>query len=303
MSSIETASAPSTVASASASVELSTAAGTASAASSAVSAATGVARIARALEGGEALVPFVTCGDPDLETTEELVVALAGAGAALVELGIPFSDPTAEGPEVQAANLRALVGGATVDKAFQLVKRVRERTDVPLAFVTYANVVFCHGVERFARRMAEAGVDALVLPDIPFEEKEEFAGPCRAAGVAFASMVAPTSGDRVQAIAQGADGLVCCALSLGAVGAQGDPVEAKDLVERVRRANPDVPCLVDAGTATPEDAAPLAAVADGIVVGGAIVRLAAEHGRASAGPAAECLRTLKAAIAEAAGRA
>ena len=167
----------------------------------------GAARVAAAFEGGKkAFIPFVTCGDPDLETTERLVLAMAGAGAGLIELGIPFSDPTAEGPVIQAANLRALSGGVTTDDAFELVRRVREQTDVPLAFMTYANVVYSYGTERFCDRMAEVGVDALILPDVPFEEKAEFALPCRERGLALVSLIAPTSAGRVREIAADAEG-------------------------------------------------------------------------------------------------
>lgn len=261
-------------------------------------AATGLARIARAFEGGKAFVPFVTCGDPDLETTEELVVAMAEAGADLVELGIPFSDPTAEGPVIQAANLRALAGGVTTDQVFQLVRRIRKRTDVSLAFMTYANVVFSYGAERFARCMAETGVDALILPDIPFEEKEEFAAPCRAEGVAFVSLIAPTSHERVQMIAREAEGFVYCVSSLGVTGTRESiATDVEGMVERVRQARPNIPCAVGFGIATPEQAAAMAAVSDGAIVGSAIVRLVAEHGRASVGPVADYVRAMKAAVA------
>ncbi|MBX9034333.1 tryptophan synthase subunit alpha [Gordonibacter massiliensis (ex Traore et al. 2017)] len=260
-------------------------------------AASGAARVARAFASGKAFVPFVTCGDPDLETTEELVVAMAGAGADLVELGIPFSDPTAEGPVIQAANLRALAKGVTTDQVFELVGRVRKRTDVPLAFMTYANVPFSFGAERFARRMAETEVDALILPDIPFEEKEEFAAPCRAEGVAFVSLVAPTSHERVQMIAREAEGFVYCVSSLGVTGARENiATDVAALVERVRRARPDIPCAVGFGIATPEQAAAMAAVSDGAIVGSAIVRLVAEHGRACVEPVAAYVRAMKAAV-------
>lgn len=256
--------------------------------------------IARAFDRGKAFVSFVTCGDPDLETTEELVVAMAEAGADLVELGIPFSDPTAEGPVIQAANLRALAGGVTVEHVFQLVERVRRRTDVPLAFMTYANVVFSYGPERFARRMAEARADALILPDVPFEEKEEFAAPCRAAGVSLVSLVAPTSNERVRMIARDAEGFVYCVSSLGVTGARESiTADVAGMVRRVRQERPDIPCAVGFGIATPEQAAAMAAVSDGAIVGSAIVRLVAEHGRASAGPVAEYVCAMKAAVSEA----
>lgn len=236
--------------------------------------------IASAFKDGKAFIPFITCGDPDLETTEELVVALAEAGADLVELGIPFSDPTAEGPVIQAANIRALENGITTDQVFDLVKRIRARTDVPLAFMTYANVVFSYGIERFATRAHETGVQGLILPDVPFEEKEEFAAPCRAHGVAFISLVAPTSEDRVTMIAREAAGFLYCVSSLGVTGVRSSIVaDVGAMIRRAKQAAPDVPCAVGFGIATPDQAREMAAIADGVIVGSAIVRLVAEHGR------------------------
>ena len=151
---------------------------------------------AHAFANGKALIPFITCGDPSLAVTEQLIYAMADSGADLIELGIPFSDPTAEGPVAQEASIRALAAGVTTDKVFDLVGRIRERCAVPLAFVTYANVVYAYGAERFASRCAEVGVDAVVLPDVPLEEKDEFSGVFAANGVDLVSIVAPTSGAR-----------------------------------------------------------------------------------------------------------
>ena len=147
-----------------------------------------MSNIRRAFEKGKAFIPFITCGDPSLAVTEELACAMAEAGADLIELGIPFSDPTAEGPVIQAANVRALRGGATTDKILETARRIRTRVDTPLAFMTYANVVYSYGIERFAEAAASAGVDGLILPDVPFEEKEEFAVPCRRHGVEVVSL-------------------------------------------------------------------------------------------------------------------
>ena len=133
-------------------------------------------RIKAAFQDGKAFIPFVTCGDPSLETTKKIVAELAQAGAAVIELGIPFSDPTAEGPVIQSANMRALGAGTTTDKVFDMVADLRKTVDTPFVFMTYANVVFHYGIEKFCVRAAEAGVDGLILPDVPFEEKEEFAG-------------------------------------------------------------------------------------------------------------------------------
>ena len=167
-----------------------------------------MSNIRRAFEKSKAFIPFITCGDPSLAVTEELACAMAEAGADLIELGIPFSDPTAEGPVIQAANVRALRGGATTDKILETARRIRTRVDTPLAFMTYANVVYSYGIERFAEAAASAGVDGLILPDVPFEEKEEFAVPCRRHGVEVVSLIAPTSHERIATIAREAEGFV-----------------------------------------------------------------------------------------------
>ncbi len=245
----------------------------------------GKAEIARAFSAEKAFIPFVTCGDPDLDTTEELVCAMAEAGATLVELGIPFSDPTAEGPVIQEANLRALSGGVTTDDVFALVERIRARTEVPLAIMTYANVVYSYGIERFCARMAQTGVAGLILPDVPFEEKDEFAVPCREAGVVLISMVAPTSAGRVQMIAREAEGFLYCVSSLGVTGVRGSiSGDVAGLVDLVRKENPDIPCAIGFGISTPEQAAKMAGVADGAIVGSAVVRIIAENGRESVEP-------------------
>ena len=177
-----------------------------------------MSKIQKAFEGKKAFIPFITCGDPDLETTEQLVYAMERAGASLIELGIPFSDPTAEGPVIQGANLRALSGGVTTDKIFDLAVKIRKNTEIPLVFMTYANVVFSYGTERFIKRAAEIGMDGLILPDVPFEEKEEFDRVCREYGLDLISLIAPTSHDRIRMIAKEASGFIYCVLSLGVTG-------------------------------------------------------------------------------------
>ena len=247
---------------------------------------------------GKAFIPFITCGDPDFETTEKIVLAMADAGADIIELGVPFSDPTAEGPVIQAANLRALSAGATTDKAFELVRLLRERTDVPLVFMTYANVVYSYGMERFMSQAADAGVQGMILPDVPFEEKEEFAGPCRDAGLELVSMIAPTSNDRVKAIAAESEGFVYCVSSLGVTGMRTEIVTDVDsMVALVREANPDIPCAIGFGISTPEQAVKMAAASDGAIVGSAIVNIVAEKGRDAAEPVADYVRSMKEAVA------
>ena len=263
-------------------------------------AATPASDIARAFAAGKAFIPFLTCGDPDLATSEELIVAMAEAGASLIELGIPFSDPTAEGPVIQEANLRALANGVTTDDVFALIERVRTCTDVPLAIMTYANVVYGYGIERFCEQMAQNNVGALILPDVPFEGKAEFAEPCCAAGVALISMVAPTSASRVQMIAREAEGFMYCVSSLGVTGMRSSlGNSAADLVKQVHEANPAIPCAIGFGISTPEQARNMAAFADGAIVGSAIVRIIAEHGKASVEPVRTFVKDMVNAVKEA----
>ena len=162
--------------------------------------------IKKAFGKGKAFIPFITCGNPSLAVTERIVYAMEEAGADLIELGIPFSDPTAEGPVIQAANIRALSGGVTTDKIFDLVRRIRQKTSIPMVFMTYANVVYSYGTERFAKVAAEIGMDGLILPDVPFEEKEEFAIPFKEHGLDLISLIAPTSHERIAMIAKEAGG-------------------------------------------------------------------------------------------------
>lgn len=230
-------------------------------------------RIEKAFQKGKAFIPFITCGDPSLEVTEALVYAMEEAGADLIELGIPFSDPTAEGPVIQAANVRALSGGVTTDKIFDRVGQIRKKTTIPLVFMTYANVVFSYGAERFVQRAAKAGMDGLILPDVPYEEKEEFEQACQAHGLDMISLIAPTSHERIKQIAREAQGFVYCVSSLGVTGMRTristDIGAMVRLVKEVRA----IPCAVGFGISTPEQAAAMAAQADGVIVGSAIVKL------------------------------
>jgi tryptophan synthase alpha chain len=230
-------------------------------------------------KNGKAFIPFITCGDPSLEATEQLVYAIAEAGADIIELGIPFSDPTAEGPVIQEANLRALSGGVTTDKIFDMVVRIRKNTQIPMLFMTYANVVFSYGTERFVKKAAEIGMDALILPDVPFEEKEEFDSVCRKYGLDFISLIAPTSHDRIRMIAKEASGFVYCVSSLGVTGTRSEiTTDIGGMVKLVKEAK-DIPCAVGFGISTPEQAAKMASLSDGAIVGSAIVKLCKQYGK------------------------
>jgi tryptophan synthase alpha chain len=252
--------------------------------------------IRSAFANGKAFIPFVTCGDPDLETTEKLVPAMAEAGADLIELGIPFSDPTAEGPVIQEADLRALKAGTTTDRVFDLTKRLRQKTDVPFVYMTYANVIFSYGSEKFCQRAAEVGVSGIIVPDCPFEERAEFAEACEKAGIVQIFMIAPTSHDRIKAIASEAKGFLYCISSLGVTGARAKiTTDISAMVDVVRQAS-DVPCAVGFGISTPEQAAEMAAQSDGAIVGSAIVKLVAEHGANAVEPVAAFVKSMKDAL-------
>jgi len=238
-----------------------------------------MSNIAKAFQKGKAFIPFLTCGDPDLETTEKLVKAMADGGADLIELGIPFSDPTAEGPVIQAANVRALAGGVTTDKIFEMVRRLRETVTVPMVFMTYANVVFSGGSETFISTCAEIGIDGLILPDIPYEEKEEFTPLCRQYGLDLISMIAPTSESRIAMIAKEADGFLYIVSSLGVTGVRSEIKTDIGAMAALVRANSERPCAVGFGISTPEQAEKMAALSDGAIVGSAIVKLVAQYGR------------------------
>lgn len=253
-----------------------------------------MSRIAKAFKD-KAFIPFITCGDPTLEVTEALVLTMAKY-AGIIELGIPFSDPTAEGPVIQAASLRALSGGVTTDKIFDMVVRLREKTDVPMVFMTYANVVFSYGTERFVKKAAQVGMDGLILPDVPFEEKEEFAKICREYGLDFISLIAPTSKERIAQIAGQAEGFVYCVSSLGVTGMRSQiTTDVGAMVAQVKAVR-DIPCAIGFGISTPEQAREMSAKADGVIVGSAIVKLCAQYGEACVPYVEEYVRSMKAAV-------
>ena len=255
-----------------------------------------MSRIAEAFKNGKAFIPFMTCGDPDLETTSAAVRAAAQAGADLIELGIPFSDPTAEGPVIQEANLRALTGGATTDKIFDLVRHLRRDVTVPLVFMTYANVVYSYGAEKFIGTCAQIGIDGLILPDLPFEEKEEFLPLCHAHAIDLISMIAPTSADRIEKIAREAEGFLYLVSSLGVTGTRSEITTDLDSIVRTVRRATNVPCAVGFGISTPEQAKKMAALSDGAIVGSAIVKLFAQYGREAPRYVGEFVKTMKEAL-------
>ncbi len=255
-----------------------------------------MSNIAKAFQNGKAFIPFITCGDPDLETTAAAVRAMAQNGADLIELGIPFSDPTAEGPVIQAANIRALSGGVDTDKIFDLVRELRKDVTVPMVFMTYANVVFSYGADKFIAICREIGIDGLILPDIPFEEKEEFSDICRRYDVALISLIAPTSENRIGMIAGEAEGFIYLVSSLGVTGVRSEITTDLGAIVKVIRENTDVPCAIGFGISTPEQAKQMAEYADGAIVGSAIVRLLEQYGKEAPEHIGAYVRKMKEAV-------
>lgn len=228
-----------------------------------------------------AFIPFVTCGDPDIETTEKLIRAMAAAGADLIELGIPFSDPIAEGPVIQHADVRALSGGVTTDDIFDMAERIRKDLDVPMLVMTYLNPVFVYGYDRFMERCRKAGICAIIVPDMPFEEKGNLQPYCTKYGVKLISMIAPTSEDRIAEIASDAEGFLYIVSSMGVTGMRTSfSSNLEDMVAAVRKST-KIPCAIGFGISTPEQARHMTDFADGAIVGSAIVRIIGEHGRDS----------------------
>ena len=255
-----------------------------------------MSNIAKAFQNGKAFIPFITCGDPDMATTAAAVRAMAQNGADLIELGIPFSDPTAEGPVIQAANIRALSGGADTDKIFDLVRDLRRDVTVPMVFMTYANVVFSYGADKFISICSEIGIDGLILPDIPFEEKEEFSEICRRYGVDLISLIAPTSANRIGMIAREADGFIYLVSSLGVTGVRSEITTDLASIVKVIRENTDIPCAIGFGISEPEQAKRMASIADGAIVGSAIVRILEQYGKDAPKHIGEYVRRMKEAL-------
>lgn len=252
-----------------------------------------MSKIREAFENGKAFIPFITCGDPDLENTGKIVRAAVQNGADLIELGIPFSDPTAEGPVIQGANIRALAGGVTTDKIFDFVRDLRKDITIPLVFMTYANVVFSYGAERFISTCAEIGVDGIILPDLPFEEKDEFQPICKQYGVDLISLIAPTSNERIAMIAKEAEGFLYIVSSLGVTGTRSEITTDLTSIIKVVRENADIPCAIGFGISTPEQARKMSAISDGAIVGSAIIKLIEKYGANADEAVGEYVKSMK----------
>jgi tryptophan synthase alpha chain len=253
-------------------------------------------KLKMAFNNGKAFIPFITAGDPSLEITEQLVLEMAKAGANLIEIGIPFSDPVAEGPVIQEADNRALLAGTTTDKIFDMMRRIRSFCNVPIAFMTYANPIFTYGTEKFMKNCQEVGVDAVIVPDIPFEEREEMVPYCSKYDVTFISMIAPTSKDRIRMIAEEAEGFVYCVSSMGVTGVRSNiDTDVGKMIKLVKDVK-DIPCAIGFGISTPQQASAMSKVSDGVIVGSAIVKIVAQYGMECVPYVVEYVENMKNAI-------
>ncbi|MEG6520415.1 tryptophan synthase subunit alpha [Desulfotomaculum sp. 1211_IL3151] len=234
-------------------------------------------RITKAFGAGRPFIGFITGGDPSVEKTEEFILDMIEGGADIVEIGIPFSDPIAEGPTIQAASLRALQNGTNVDKLFDMVASLRLKTQIPLLFMTYLNPVFHYGYERFFARCQACGLDGIIIPDLPYEERQDVEDISNRYGIALISMVAPTSKDRISQIVQHAQGFIYTVSSMGVTGVRSNLDDTiAQLVQSIKKKTP-VPVAVGFGISTPEQARAVVQYADGVIVGSALVNIIASH--------------------------
>ena len=257
-----------------------------------------MSKIANAFENGKAFIGFLTAGDPTVEKTVEYILAMEEAGCDLIEIGIPFSDPMAEGVVIQDANVRALKHNTTTDDVFDIVREVRAKTDIPLVFLTYINPVFFYGYERFFKRCSELGVDGIISPDLPYEEKGEIAEIARKNDVDVISLIAPTSKERIQKIAADASGFIYIVSSLGVTGMRSEiKTDLNSIIGDIRDVC-DLPLAVGFGINTPEQSRDIAKIVDGVIVGSAIVKIIEEHGENAAEPLKEYVSSMKKAANE-----
>lgn len=255
-----------------------------------------MSKIQDAFSNGKAFIAFLTAGDPSAECTVNYILEMEKAGADLIEIGIPFSDPTAEGVVIQEASLRALKGGMTTEGVFQIVEEVRKKSQVPLALMTYLNPVFHYGYEAFFSRCQSLGVDGIIVPDLPFEEKREAEEVAARFGVDVISLIAPTSKERIRLIAKEAKGFIYVVSSMGVTGVRSQiTTDIAGMVKEIRAVT-DTPCAIGFGISTPEQAAEMAGYADGVIVGSAIVKQIEKYGEKAEKALADYVSSMKAAI-------
>lgn len=244
----------------------------------------------------KALITFITAGDPDLETTERAVFEMFGNGADIIELGVPFSDPVAEGVTIQKSSLRSLKNGTNLTKIFETVKRIREKTDKPLILMMYINTIFVYGTDRFFADCKQYGIDGVIVPDMPFEERDEVQEFAEKYGVLNINLVAPTSRNRIEKIASESKGFLYCVSSTGVTGVRsGYTTDFEDFFGTIKK-YAKCPCAVGFGISGPEQAKKMSGYCDGVIVGSAIVRIFEEKGSEAPKAAGEFVKALKEAI-------
>ncbi len=253
-------------------------------------------KVSDAFKNGKAFIGFVTAGDPDLETSREIMIKMAQAGCDLIEIGIPFSDPIAEGPVIQEANLRSLSGSTTTDKVFALAEEVSAEVNIPLVFMTYLNVLFKYGYDKFLDNAKKSGISGVIIPDLPFEEKDELQSVAQKYDIDVISLIAPTSEQRIKMIAKEAQGFVYEVSSLGVTGVRSEIKTDLESITKAVKSATDIPVAIGFGISTPEQAKKYSAVADGVIVGSAIVKIIAQHGKNAPEEVYKYVKSMKDAI-------
>lgn len=255
-----------------------------------------MSNISNAFKNGKAFIGFVTAGDPDLDSSLEIMTAMANGGCDLIEIGIPFSDPIAEGPVIQEANLRSLAQGTTTDKVFELTKKLSARVDIPLVYMTYLNVLFKYGYDKFLQNAKDAGISGVIVPDLPYEEKDELQSVAEKYDIDVISLIAPTSEDRIKMIAGDAKGFIYTVSSMGVTGMRNEiKTDLQSIVSHIKSVT-DVPVAIGFGINKPQQAKEFSAYADGVIVGSAIVNIVAEHGKDAPKYIFDYVKSMKGAI-------
>jgi len=255
-----------------------------------------MSKINNAFKNGKAFIGFVTGGDPNIEKTKEFILEMIKAGADLIEIGIPFSDPIAEGPVIQAADNRALASGTTVEKIFTLVAELRKETNIPLVFLTYINPVFHYTYDAFFKRCKETGLDGIIIPDLPFEEQAPVRETAIKYGIDLISLIAPTSEERIKEIAKNATGFIYLVSSMGVTGIRSEITTDLSSITAAIKSVTSIPVAIGFGIHTPSQAKEMARIADGVIVGSAIVKIIAQYGENAAQHVYRYVKEMKEAI-------
>lgn len=237
-----------------------------------------MSKIADAFSNKKAFIGFITAGDPDLETTKAVIKKMEDAGCSLVEIGIPFSDPIAEGPVIQNANIRALKNHVTTDDVFAMLEELKNEVSMPMVFMTYLNVLFKYGYDRFLKKASDTGICGVIIPDMPYEEKDELQCVAKKYGIEVVSLISPTSEDRIKTIAKDAEGFIYAVSSLGLTGMRNEiKTDLASITAAIREVT-DIPVAIGFGINTPEQASKYCEIADGVIVGSAIVKIIEQYG-------------------------